>query len=595
MLGQQADAVLQAGQRVAEGIHPEVQTPETAGAATIAGAQQANANVGPFYGRVAARVKQWLGGDATPAAAGDAILGHGRSRVRGFDEEADMHYGRLRDIENLPENRQTVQVGTKSTPSQMVTSAGQPVAVVQEPVMADLQLPADLRAAKKALQSFYEQFSQDAEWPIIRQQQGPRAAGMRAIEQLVTGPDAVSLSQAERMLSAIKRVAREHGGVAKIAVAKMEQAVARAVAKAGPEAEKALEAGRAATRAKYAVQDVLDLFEKSGEPVGAFKSVTANADAAVTRLEQVAREIPEAIPVIARAMVGDIFASMIEGGRVNWENVRAAASRWDNLGDRTKAILIPNSSTRQLLDSYFRRIVLKSEDMPGAVNIANATEPIRVYNALVQQHDASARALMAIDRAAPGTGRMLGRAWLHEQLGLLGESAGQLSHTKRVLANFRNLGPQTRGILFGSQAEPISRLIQLADDVSYVGNTSKTAYFTKIGTAMGLALHDPLGGGVALIADELGQSAFEKLMWSEQGSRLLEKALTTAETAPDAAVAKAGLWNYVKKEMPTALKPSAVAGAVTTPTVRGVQALPMAAQQQPPAPQPPTAQNQPQP
>src|SRR6185436_2440711 len=118
--------------------------------------------------------------------------------------------------------------------------------------------------------------------PITQQQASP---GLKAIQNILEGPDYASLSQIDRDLSAIKTVAREHGGLAKFAVTQLDAAVTQAAAYGGPEVVKALREGRSATTAKYAATDVLERL--SAEPVKTIKALTAPKDAAIQQLRTV--------------------------------------------------------------------------------------------------------------------------------------------------------------------------------------------------------------------------------------------------------------------------------------------------------------------
>lgn len=193
----------------------------------------------------------------------------------------------------------------------------------------------DLTVPKQALQPVYDQMKR--QMPLTQQQANP---GLKAIENILTGPDSAPLSQVDRDLSAIKTVAREQGGLAKLAVSKLDTAVLAAATKGGPDVLKALREGRAATVAKYATSDVLDAVH--AEPVKAVAQLTAPKDAAIQRLRTVTSEVPSQTPIIARAYLEDLLAKPNK------------VAEWNKLGAQTKAILFPKAGQAAALDHFFQ-------------------------------------------------------------------------------------------------------------------------------------------------------------------------------------------------------------------------------------------------
>ena len=123
-------------------------------------------------------------------------------------------------------------------------------------------------------------------------------------------------------------------------------------APAGPEALDALNRGRAATRAKYATQKVLDSLPNKGvEGRQVFDAALWAKDAGIERLREIARETPAAMPRLARAYLDDLFNhATAEGG---WTSARTMFSKWENLGPETKKLLFPNPIHRADLDKFF--------------------------------------------------------------------------------------------------------------------------------------------------------------------------------------------------------------------------------------------------
>jgi hypothetical protein len=171
--------------------------------------------------------------------------------------------------------------------------------------------------------------------------------GLRAMRNIVDGPDWVPASVAEADLSTLKRMAREQGGLAKKAVAELEKAVQEAIGNGTPEAKAALEAGRKATRAKYAVSDVLErLTGKSEEPVAAFRKLTANGDSNINLLRAVRGQAPQAIKEVARAYLEQLLnKATAEGG---FDRAAGIKADWDRLGQQTKQILFPDGQAADI-------------------------------------------------------------------------------------------------------------------------------------------------------------------------------------------------------------------------------------------------------
>jgi hypothetical protein len=208
---------------------------------------------------------------------------------------------------------------------------------------------------KSALKPVYDELVKTM--PVAQRQ---ASRGLLAIENIVNGPDVMAASEADRALGAIKQIARDEtgdsglrsvsGGLAAKAVTQLENAVQAAVAKGGPAATDALNAGRAATKAKWAAADVLDTIRK--EPVQAFNQATIAKDAGIDQLRQVARLAPNALPKVGRALLDNLFAKIgpAEGG---FGKAGTALTTWDNLGPQTKALLFKDPALRQSLDQFF--------------------------------------------------------------------------------------------------------------------------------------------------------------------------------------------------------------------------------------------------
>ncbi len=209
---------------------------------------------------------------------------------------------------------------------------------------APMALPVPYADVKTALKPIYDQLARQL--PLTQRQSDP---GFNAIGQILDGPDWAPLSQADRDLSAIKTVARERGGLAKVAVQKLGAAVNQAAVDAGPEVSRALSQGRAATVAKYAATDVLESLK--AEPVRTINAMTAPKDAGIQALRTVTREVPQLAPQIARAWLEDrLQLATADGGFTHADKL---AADWSKLGTQTKALLFPKAGQVADLDHFF--------------------------------------------------------------------------------------------------------------------------------------------------------------------------------------------------------------------------------------------------
>lgn len=289
----------------------------------------------------------------TAENAGNTVRSTLENKIADLHSQANQAYGDLRQIENDPANTRNVQVGTETKPQTVYNAQGQSsVQNVTSPVMKDVALPVDMRPVKSALQPIYDKLKETM--PIAQQQANP---GLKALENILSGDDHVPASVADQNLSTIKSIARADNpdlrsvgqGVAASAVKQLEGAVQAAVAQGGPDATAALQAGRAATKAKYAVADVLDQIKD--EPVQTFNKLTAPKDANINLLRNVAQHAPDVMPDVGRAFVENLLKeATAEGG---FDKTGTVLNKWNSLGPETRKILFqdPNVATR--LDNFF--------------------------------------------------------------------------------------------------------------------------------------------------------------------------------------------------------------------------------------------------
>lgn len=212
----------------------------------------------------------------------------------------------------------------------------------------DMGLPVYTATAKDALRPVYEQMTH--QMPLTQQQANP---GLKAIKNILEGPDWAPLSQVDTDLSAIKALAREKGGLAKLAVAKLDAVVREAAKDAGPHVERALEQGRSATIAKVGTDAFVKALPggKMQEPTAVFKRATAPGDAGIEFLRKIRQQTPQVVPQIARATLDGMLQTATERGR--FDHADKLYADWQKLGSQTKAILYPQPGLSEAIGHFF--------------------------------------------------------------------------------------------------------------------------------------------------------------------------------------------------------------------------------------------------
>lgn len=160
-------------------------------------------------------------------------------------------------------------------------------------------------------------------------------------------------------------------GIAAKAVQQLDAQVKATAAQAGPDVLGALMEGRAATRQKWGVADVLDTL--STEPRRVFDQLTARKDGGVELLQSVQRVAPNELPNIGRAFLEEMIAkATAEGG---FGHADALWSQWQKAGPRTRAMLFPHGLPRQLDDFFLLAKKLSENPNPsGTAQVLNATQ-----------------------------------------------------------------------------------------------------------------------------------------------------------------------------------------------------------------------------
>lgn len=284
--------------------------------------------------RMGTGLAQQAGPVAIPESAGAAV----KTGVQGaLERQAGVARAAYDDLAQLEAaNTQTIQVGTQKTPTGVV------------PVMKTIGLPTDMRPVKAVLAPLEDEFNTI---PAVQQNASP---GLALIRQILNGDDWMPASQADKILSQLKRIGREAGEIPQLrgvsgwiaskGVQALSPAVDAAVAQGGAAATNALQVGRVATKLKFELGQLYRTISK--EPVKAFQGATLARDQGISKLRAIATAVPGAIPKVGRALLDKVMSGA-EGGP------QAQLAFWNRLGPATKAILFPDAAHRAALDDYF--------------------------------------------------------------------------------------------------------------------------------------------------------------------------------------------------------------------------------------------------
>lgn len=249
-------------------------------------------------------------------------------------------------------------------------------------VSKTVKLPVDMRPVKEALKPVADQIKQ--RMPIAVQQ---GSFGLKAIDNILAGEDFVSASVADANLSAIKSIARGaeapelrnlSQGLAAKAVRELDLGVRAAVAKAGPDASKALQRGRSLTKAKYSAADLLK--ELRDEPVQVFNQLTFRKDSSVNLLREVAKQAPQDMPKLARAYLEGLFDTATKEG--GFDRAGTLFNKWNDLGPTTKKALFRDPIVIKDLDNFFL-IAKKIAENPNPSGTASTAAAITAGGLLI--------------------------------------------------------------------------------------------------------------------------------------------------------------------------------------------------------------------
>jgi hypothetical protein len=325
------------------------------GANTAENAQQASA---AGLARVGDDLAQQAAPNAaTPVSAGQSVLDRFAAESGKLNTQATKAYDFIRAAEQQQAARIN-QVGGIRGPG----SASKP--------FTDVAFAVDIADAKASLGPMYREMMRAAD---IAPPMGADARALQALDRLMQGPDTAPLSVVDRALSDLKALDRQWQGPVKEIVKQLDARVQASAAQAGTDVFRALQEGRTATKAKYAIEEVRDLLS-ANEPGQVFKQLTANKDTAVNRLKAVQKIAPDELPNVARAYLEDALElATAEGGFGHADRLFAS---WQNLGTQTKQILFPQKGQVRDLDNFFllAKRIGHNPNPSGTAATLNATQ-----------------------------------------------------------------------------------------------------------------------------------------------------------------------------------------------------------------------------
>jgi len=299
--------------------------------------------------------------------------GAGMKLVEGLTNTMNKHkgsantaYNQLREIESNPANRKLVQIGTEApAPTGLLDQHGNPIMTSGNPIMREMGLPIDLRNVKPALKELKLEMDRSIAPDLLR-----KSNGYKAIESLLDSDDFMPLSEVDRGLSEIKKIARlssdealrnANKGRAAYAANQLESAIRQGL-KGDKTAIDLLLEGRAATRRAYNTENLINkIAGKAGDPdyVTAFNRATAINDSKITTIRKVFGEAPETVNPTARAWLDNQMYAATEGG--GFTKGQTLWSNWEKLGSERQTLMFGNKAGE--LNDFFLTAKEISKDL----------------------------------------------------------------------------------------------------------------------------------------------------------------------------------------------------------------------------------------
>lgn len=269
------------------------------------------------------------------AEAGSFVRASLKNAVNDLQQTANKAYDAVR----ANAKPSTVQAGTETIAD---IYSGDPGATTTRPVIKTVKGATDISDVKAAAGQIIDQI--EKEIPMAQRDASP---GLAALKQIATLDDVTDLATADSALSQLKAIVRDakssrfsdvpalrsrSQGIAASIIHPMTEAIDDAAAAAG--VKDLLDQGRAATRQKWAIADVLHGLNE--EPVRAVEFLTAQQDRSIGALNRVLKAAPPVRARIGESVVQGILERATNEGAFKADR---ALADWSKLGDQTKTAL----------------------------------------------------------------------------------------------------------------------------------------------------------------------------------------------------------------------------------------------------------------
>jgi hypothetical protein len=309
-------------------------------------------------------------------SAGVAVRSGLQKPIEKLGQESDTEYAEAWVGRNDPQF--TYEVPVRQEP--ILDDNGQPTGQMRE-VMKAVNMPVDIRDLKAQAEPLREEM----EWALNRSDQSHNAA-FNVLDKALRSDDFVPAWQAERGLSALKKMARVENktgvrdvqqGTAASLISNLQEQIDAAVAHTGERAIQGLQEGR---RLHKEMMDIVEIAEDlPAEPVQAFGRLVWPHDSGIDYARKVARETPDAMPKVGRAFVQDLFDRATREGGI--ARAKETLNRWRDLGPETKQLFFPDAELRSKIDSFFKGLSMVVERTnPSGTEItrqATSINPLR--------------------------------------------------------------------------------------------------------------------------------------------------------------------------------------------------------------------------
>lgn len=285
----------------------------------------------------------------TPESAGAGVQTRLQGRIDALGKESDSAYQQAWMGRNDPQF--TYEVPVRQEP--ILDDGGQPTGQMRD-VMKPVNMPVDITEIKEQAEPLREEM----EWALSRSDQSHNAA-FGVLEKILKSDNYIPAWMAEKGLSALKTMARTENqtgvrdvrqGTAAGLIKNLQEQIDAAVANTGDEAIRGLEQGRHLHAQKMDLTDVREGLP--AEPVKVTERLTWERDTGIEHLRRVAKETPQEMPRIGRALLERMFGEAQQRG--GFRKADSLLSKWERVGPETKKILFKSPQLIENIDNFFR-------------------------------------------------------------------------------------------------------------------------------------------------------------------------------------------------------------------------------------------------